>query len=149
MSIYCTIGEYRFPVSVPPAQAKAIGIVDPQERPAKTYAGHPLRYVGKTQETWIRVWVQAVPDHIQDTGPEWDEWLPPPVPEESGLWRAVFFVVEGTDKATERNGQEYVDPLLVLTGKQFKAAKWVDLMVRLEDALALRYAAAPERSAAP
>lgn len=74
------------------------------------------------------VYCQGVPPHIDYTGPEWD-WLPPPVanPEldsagdykQSYKYRAIFFVGPFTKKGTERNGQEFVDPLLVLSHDEF------------------------------
>jgi hypothetical protein len=108
------------------------------------------------REAWVRVWVQAVPAHIDHAGPGWDEWLPPPTPAEVGgadreeqrTPRAVFFVTDWTPKGTERNGQEYVRPLLVLTGEEYVRTMWPDLMERLTDAVedVLRDASAPGES---
>ena len=38
---------------------------------------------------------------------------------ESEYMRAVVFVTEDTPKGTERSPQEYVQPLLVLTGEEY------------------------------
>src|SRR5437762_13901807 len=90
MSIYCTLWELQFP--------RDGDCADP-ENPAE----------------WTTLWAQGVPGHIDDTGPIWD-WLPPPVPDKNEyMLRAVVIVDNETDKGTERNGQEYVDTLLVLS----------------------------------
>ena len=64
---------------------------------------------------------QGVPAHIDYTGQGW-EWLPPPVPYSDDLdvpqsMRAVVIVEHGTAKGTARCGQEYADPLLILSGQ--------------------------------
>jgi hypothetical protein len=49
--------------------------------------------------------------------------------------RAVVFVTEYSIKGTERNGQEYVSPLLVLTGEEYARITFDELHRRLCDAL--------------
>jgi len=49
--------------------------------------------------------------------------------------RAVVFVTEGTPKGTDRSGQEYVDPLLVLSGREYGTLSFEDLHWRICDAL--------------
>lgn len=66
---------------------------------------------------FVDILVQAVPAHIDYVGPQW-AFLPPPVDPNGTLVRAVFFVEAGDDKGTERCGQEYVRPLLMLTGSE-------------------------------
>jgi hypothetical protein len=62
---------------------------------------------------------------------------------ESGTLRAVVFVEANDEKGTERNGQEYVQPLLVLTGVEYAGTPFPDLFNRLEESLARKYGASP------
>ena len=93
-------------------------------------------------EEFIDIFAQGVPPHIDYVGPQWD-FLPPPVDPEGETMRAVFFVERGDEKGTPRCGQEYVMPLLVLTGKQYEGAKFPELLARLEDALDAKYGKRP------
>jgi hypothetical protein len=86
--------------------------------------------------------VQGVSPHIEDVGPQW-AFLPPPVDPNGETMRAVFFVEAGDDKGTSRSAQEYVKPLLMLTGKEYESIRFVDLMTRLEDALDRKYGTRP------
>jgi len=86
--------------------------------------------------------VQGVPAHIDGAGAEW-EFLPPPVPPESKTMRAVVFVEANYVKGTARNGQEYVQPLLTLTGAEYAEARFVSLMDRVEEALDRKYGSRP------
>lgn len=52
--------------------------------------------------------------------------------------RAVFIVDQLTTKGTERNGQEYVNPVLVLTGAEYEALSFGDLLQRIEESVAER-----------
>lgn len=52
--------------------------------------------------------------------------------------RAVFICDDLTKKGTERNGQEYVNPVLVLTGAEYHALSFGDLLERIESAVAER-----------
>jgi hypothetical protein len=49
--------------------------------------------------------------------------------------RAVVFVTEDTSKGTERSPQEYVQPLLVLTGEEYVHMTFDALYTRLCNAL--------------
>ena len=91
---------------------------------------------------FLDILVQGVPPHIDDVGPAW-EFLPPPVDPEGTLMRAVFIVEAGEEKGTPRCGQEYVRPLLMLTGKEYAEIRFTDLMARLEEALDRRYGQRP------
>ena len=62
----------------------------------------------------------------------------------NGRPRAVFFVADWTPKGTARNGQEYVRPLLVLTGEAYVRTPWPDLMERVTDAVEVALRDAPE-----
>jgi hypothetical protein len=79
----------------------------------------------------MTVIAQGVPPHIgsptagcgyEDSDP-FAGFLPPPVHTnaagESESMRAVVFVTENTPTGTERSPQEYVSPLLVLTGEAY------------------------------
>lgn len=89
---------------------------------------------------WITVTAQGVPSHI---GAEADDlfadFLPPPVragkEAEPECLRAVVFVTEHTAKGTTRNPQEYVGPLLVLTGEAYSNISFEALHAHICDAL--------------
>jgi hypothetical protein len=81
--------------------------------------------------------IQAVPPHIDYTGRDW-EFLPPPVDPEGESMRAVFVVKGDTEKGTARCGQEYVDWLVMLTGREWEEIRFVDLLERIGAALDAR-----------
>jgi hypothetical protein len=93
---------------------------------------------------WIEVVGQAVPAHIgsptpgegyEDGDPHGD-FLPPPIETGAGEdFRAVVIVTEETKKGTERSGQEYESPLLVLTGAEYSKLTFDQLYGRICDAL--------------
>ena len=96
---------------------------------------------------WVEVVAQGVPGHIgtptpgfgYEDGDLYAEFLPPPVEVnedgDSEFMRAVVFVIRGTKKGTARSGQEYVNPLLVLTGADYASISFVQLRDRICDAL--------------
>ena len=92
---------------------------------------------------WETVIAQGVPGHIgtptqgygYEAGDPYGSFLPPPVAisesdDETPL-RAVVFVRESTEKVV----QEYINPLLVLTGAEYAAASFETLHKRICDAL--------------
>ncbi|MGH8056020.1 MAG: hypothetical protein ACREOH_02110 [Candidatus Entotheonellia bacterium] len=103
MSIYATLWQLKFP------------------RDGDDYLGCE----------WITVTAQGVPPHIgsptpgcgYEDGDPYAAFLPPPVHTnaegEAEYLRAVVFVTEHTLKGTERSPQEYVSPLLKLTGEAY------------------------------
>ena len=91
---------------------------------------------------FVDILIQGVPPHIDYVGKEW-EFLPPPVDPSGSVMRAVVFVEVGDDKGTTRCGQEYVKPLLMLTGMEYQDIRFADLMTRLEDALDAKYGRRP------
>ena len=93
-------------------------------------------------EQFVDIFVQGVPAHIDYVGPEW-VFLPPPIDPESEQMRAVFFVERGDDKGTPRCGQEYVRPLLMLTGQEYEDIRFADLLARLDEALDRKYGNRP------
>jgi hypothetical protein len=93
-------------------------------------------------EKMIKLHIQGVPPHIDDVGEAWD-FLPPPVDPEGNTMRAVFIVEPGEEKGTPRCGQEYVRPLLMLTGEEYEKIRFVDLLERIEEALDRRYGKRP------
>lgn len=119
MSIYATLWNLRFPAT------------------GDDFTGCDL----------VEVTAQGVPPHIgtptpghgYESGDPYADFLPPPVPVdadgEAPFMRAVVFVTEGTRKGTSENGQEYVDPLLVLTGREYRDVTFEELHRRLCDAL--------------
>ena len=77
---------------------------------------------------WIDVVAQGVPRHIRGQldflplekagfEPARDDMKP----------RAVVFITQFTRKGTDRSGQEYVDPLLVLSGEEYERIPFVEL----------------------
>ena len=100
-----------------------------------------------TSPRWVKVTAQAVPAHIgsptpgcgYEDGDPYGDFLPPPVEtDEDGnapCHRAVVFVTDETEKGTERSGQEYVDPLLVLTGEQYAKVPFQVLLSKLEECI--------------
>lgn len=96
---------------------------------------------------WITVTAQGVPPHIgspspgsgYEDGDPYASFLPPPVHTdedgESKYMRAVVFVTERTSKGTPRSPQEYVNPLLVLTGEDYAGMTFETLYARVCQAL--------------
>ena len=90
---------------------------------------------------------QAVPPHIgsptpgcgYEEGDPYGDFLPPPVETneqgEAEYNRAVVFVTDETKKGTSRSGQEYVNPLLVLTGEEYAKMPFQTLLGKLEEAI--------------
>jgi hypothetical protein len=96
---------------------------------------------------WITVTAQGVPPHIgspspgsgYEDGDPFASFLPPPVhTDEDGdskYMRAVVFVTERTPKGTPRSPQEYVNPLLVITGEVYARMTFETLYERICQAL--------------
>ena len=96
---------------------------------------------------WIAVMAQGVPAHIgsptpgcgYEEGDPYAEFLPPALEtDENGeheYMRAVIIVAEGTLKGTERSPQEYVRPLLMLTGEEYATTPFDALYGRICEAL--------------
>ncbi len=86
-----------------------------------------------------------MPPHIGHPSayPEGDPYaaiLPPVcVDSEGPYYRAVFICDDKTTKGTERSGQEYVNPVLMLTGKEYARIKWIDLQDKIADAIEQRW----------
>lgn len=96
---------------------------------------------------WISVTAQGVPPHIgtprpgfgYEDGDPYAEFLPPAVEVnaegDSEFMRAVVIVTEETQKGTARSPQEYVKPLLILSGQEYASISFVELHTRICDAL--------------
>jgi hypothetical protein len=96
---------------------------------------------------WIRVDAQGVPPQIgtptlgfgYEGGDPYAGFLPPAVKVnaagDSEFMRAVVIVTEETHKGTDRSPQEYVNPLLVLSGREYASTSFVELRRRICDAL--------------
>ena len=96
---------------------------------------------------WVAIIAQGVPPHIGSPTPgcgyenedPYAVFLPPPVEtDENGeatYMRAVVIVKKGTSKGTTRSAQEYVDSLLVLTGKEYATITFEELHTQICDAL--------------
>src|SRR6185312_7860986 len=88
-------------------------------------------------ERWTRVIAQGVPSHIghpshYPQGDPYGDFLPPVVDCDREALRAVVFVQEGRE---DKDGQRYVDPLFVLTGQEYEAISFVELLERLHQAV--------------
>ena len=105
MSIYSTLWQLRFPTD-------GISFQD-------------------DDDPGILIIAQAVPPHIQDDA----SWLPPPIPESSQYHRAVVITTADDTKGTKRSGQEYANPLLVLTGTSYASLKSASLRSKKKDSL--------------
>jgi hypothetical protein len=103
--------------------------------------GLPHRY--HFDEQFIKVFAQAVPAHIghpsmYPDGDPYADFLPPVVqdydPEtgEAPFHRAVFIICE--DRST-KDGQRYIDPMLVLTGEEYAKSTFDELIHRIESAM--------------
>ena len=96
---------------------------------------------------WIEVTAQAVPPHIgsptpgcgYENGDPYADFLSPAIRTDKDgnapFNRAVIFVTEYSIIGTNRNGQEYASPLLVLTGKEYERITFDELHERICDAL--------------
>ena len=96
---------------------------------------------------WIAVTAQAVPPHIgsptagcgYEDGDPYAAFLPPAIvcdaDGDASHNRAVVIVTEYTTKGTPRSPQEYLSPLLVLTGKAYAALTFEELHGKICDAL--------------
>src|SRR5438874_935057 len=92
---------------------------------------------------WVEVMGQGVPAHIGtpspgygcESGDPFADFLPPaiPVPEndDGTTLRAMVIVRRGAEKV----GQEYVRPLLVLSGQEYGSMPFVEVYDRICDAL--------------
>ena len=96
---------------------------------------------------WIRVTAQGVPPHIgtptkgfgYEEGDPYAEFLPPALvvnaDGDSEFMRAVVVVTEETQKGSAHSPQEYVNPLLVLSGREYASISFIELHTRICDAL--------------
>ena len=89
------------------------------------------------QKQPVEIHVQAVPAWVYFVA----DWLPPPrpgIPESKGYLhpRAAVFVIAGSPKGGEGfDGQQYHQPLLVMSGEEYERATFRDLMALLADAV--------------
>ncbi len=95
---------------------------------------------------WIEVCGQGVPGHIgtptagfgYETGDPYADFLPPAITlegDDDQRLRAVVIVTGETKKGTKRNGQEYIDPLLVFTGAEYERMSFDEVYHSVCDAL--------------
>jgi hypothetical protein len=85
---------------------------------------------------WVTVLAQAVPAHVGTEGPDaYASFLPPVAESVASDMRAVIFVTERAEKGTDRSAQEYVAPLLVLSGTEYASVPFPVLHAKLCDAL--------------
>lgn len=96
---------------------------------------------------WLEVTAQGVPGHIgspaaglgYEEGDPYASFLPPALvvatDDDGTTLRAVVFVTEETAQGTERCHEEYVEPLLVISGEEYAAITLSDLHERLCAAL--------------
>src|SRR5205809_5240155 len=88
---------------------------------------------------WVTVCAQAVPAHIghpseYPEGDPYGDFLPPvvqsydPDGEENAPYRAVVILQEGRDT---KDVQQYVDPLIVMTGEEYARIPFPQLLDRI------------------
>jgi hypothetical protein len=92
---------------------------------------------------WIGVTAQGVPAHIgspspgagYEAGDPFAAFLPPALAVDSDgdspFMRAVVFITEFTHKGTTRSPQEYLSPLLILTGEEYARITFHELHERI------------------
>ncbi len=95
-------------------------------------------------DEWVTVFAQAVPPHIghpsyYPKGDPYADFLPPvmsgfDVDDEANRekFRAVVIVREDR---SEKDGQRYVDPMIVMTGEEYWRSTFDELISRIEDAM--------------
>lgn len=116
MSIYATISTIRLPQE---------GMVPVNEKNTK----------------WVSVIAQGVPAHIgrrdQYDDDPYSSFLPPALKKESNLpYRAVVFVKQGSKKGGKNHHpQEYHNPILVLSGKQYEQKRFDEIVHSLLEKL--------------
>ena len=96
---------------------------------------------------WIQERAQAVPAHVgsptlgcgYEEGDPYAAFLPPAVATDAEgdapFYRAVAIITEYSIKGTPRCGQEYVSPLLLLTGEAYAQMTFQELHESICDAL--------------
>jgi len=96
---------------------------------------------------WIEVRAQAVPAQVGSPTPgmgyesadPYAAFLPPAMETDADgnapFHRAVAIVTEHSIKGTERSGQEFLSPLLLLTGQEYARMTFEELHERICDAL--------------
>ena len=93
----------------------------------------PLYGQSHTDCEWETVVAQGVPEHVGD--PDYLAFLPQGENSiENGL-RAVVFIRKLQEKGTNRSAQEYPNPLLMISGKEYSSASFANLHERLTEAL--------------
>ena len=140
MSIYATYWQIKLPVWVPCGE---------DEKEAEEWSpGQDFSQPGRpVRERWVKVYAQAVPAHIghpsaYSEGDPYADFLPPVVEYDPNDWhtaftpRAVFILDEDHD---EKVDQRYTAPLLVLTGAEYEAAPFSELLRRIQEALEQRF----------
>ena len=131
MSIYSTLWEIRLPVE--PERM----LIDANLRGWTWKDGEQVPYT----ENWVEVFAQGVPGHIghpderPGRGDDCAAFLPPALTgpyREDGL-RAVVILLAGQDeKGTPRHAQEYVRPLIVLSGEEYEKMRFAHLLEWIE-----------------
>ena len=123
-------------------------VVGGAEVAVSIYATHWILKFPRSGDTrsgcdWVEVIGQGVPAHIgtptpghgYESGDPYASFLPPAVPvsesDDEFKLRAMVIVREGTEKV----GQEYVRPLLVLSGDEYSEMSFSELHERICDAL--------------
>lgn len=100
---------------------------------------------GFFDDEYVQIYAQAVSTHIghpshYPDGDLYADFLPPVVgadqpkpPDEP--FRAVFICGPKTTVGTARSPQEYVDPLVAMTGEEYATIGWVELWERIAEGL--------------
>ena len=90
------------------------------------------------RERWVTVIAQAVPAHIGHDGDDdyYSAFLPPRVPIDNVIPRAVVIVDEDN---WQKDGQRYISPLMIMTGEEYHAIRFIELLDLIQEALDGRY----------
>ena len=96
----------------------------------------PLYGQSHTDCEWETVVAQGVPEHVGEDGDaDYLAFLPQREGSIANGLRAVVFIRRLQEKGTERSAQEYLNPLLMISGKEYGSASFANLLDRLTNAL--------------
>ena len=116
MSIYSTFWNIQIPVHLPDKPCAR----NPRDGFVKEMCS----------EKWFEVWAQGVRGHIKYEV----DWLPPPIEDDDGVRCVVF-----CENSTPKEGQQYINPLKVLTGEEYYGMHMGDIIGILEEILEERH----------
>lgn len=145
MSIYATLWNIQ------------VSIMVPATKPTMEFELSKERGYREIEWRWVEVYAQSVPPHIghpssYPDGDPYADFLPPVVEHDPEDLEAIFparAVVILDEDHDEKDGQRYVNPLMVLTGVEYESMKFGELLGRIEEAVQDRFDAELKSKDAP